>query len=307
MGNSMGNMMENKARYKGIIPPIVTPLKADESLDEQALRRLIRHCIAGGVSGVFVNGTSGEAMRVTEDVWEEAARVALEEGEGKIDVFCGAIDSSTSRAIEKVKRIKAMGGTLAVCTPAFYIRNFDQEEIIRHYEKICHASQIDIAVYNIPDTTHVNILPATIAELAELEQIVMYKDSCADWQQLQEAVMLLEDKNISVLNGAEELCFVSMLCGAQGCIPGLANFFPELFVELQGICEAGQVRKGFELQRRINAVRKCLGQGPSWMAVMKYLLEVYGMGDAFVSAPLAGMTKEQKEAVTATLRSQGVL
>ena len=264
----MRSMMENKERYRGIIPPIVTPLKEDESLDEQALRRLIRHCIDGGVSGIFVNGTSGEAMRVTEKVWEEAARVALEEGNGKVDVFCGAIDSSTSRAIEKVKKIKAMGGTLAVCTPAFYIKNFGQEEIIRHYENICSAGGIDIAVYNIPDTTHVNILPATINRLADLDRIVMYKDSCADWQQLQEAMMLLEDKNISVLNGAEELCFVSMLCGAQGCIPGLANFFPELFVELERLCEEQKVREGFELQRRINAVRKCLAQGPSWICLL---------------------------------------
>ena len=233
--------------------------------------------------------------------------MALEEGNGKVDVFCGAIDSSTSRAIEKVKKIKAMGGTLAVCTPAFYIKNFGQEEIIRHYENICSAGGIDIAVYNIPDTTHVNILPATINRLADLDRIVMYKDSCADWQQLQEAMMLLEDKNISVLNGAEELCFVSMLCGAQGCIPGLANFFPELFVELERLCEEQKVREGFELQRRINAVRKCLAQGPSWIAVMKYLLEVCGIGGSSVSAPLAGMTKEQQDVVMATLKQQGVV
>lgn len=299
--------MKNKERYRGIIPPIVTPLKEDETLDEQALRRLIRHCIDGGVTGVFVNGTSGETMRVTEDVWEAAARVALEEGKGKIDVFCGAIDSSTARAIEKVKKIEAMGGTLAVCTPAFYIKNFGQEEIVEHYERICNASGIDIAVYNIPDTTHVNILPATIARLAELDKIVMYKDSCADWQQLQETLMLLEERDISVLNGAEELCFVSMLCGAQGCIPGLANFFPELFVELGRLCQEQKVRQGMELQKRINGVRKCLAQGPSWMAVMKYLLEVCGIGEAYVSAPLAGMTKEQKETVMATLKGQGVV
>lgn len=303
----MRQIMENKKRYRGIVPPIVTPLKEDESLDEQALRKLIRHCMKGGVSGVFVGGTSGEAMRVTDAVWEEAARVAIDEGKGKIDVFCGAIEASTSRAIEKVRKIEAMGGKLAVCTPAFYIKNFDQEEIVRHYEKICDASGIELAVYNIPDTTHVNILPATIARIAKFDKIVMYKDSCADWQQLQEAMMLLDQENISVFNGAEELCFVSMLCGAQGCIPGLANFFPELFVELQRICEKKQVEQGYELQRRINAVRKCLSQGPSWMAVMKYLLEVCELGEAYVSSPLAGMTMEQQERVRDTLKRQGVL
>lgn len=300
--------MENKKRYRGIVPPIVTPLREDESLDEQSFRKLIRHCIQGGVSGIFVNGTSGEAMRVTEEVWEAAARAALEEGrKGAIDVYCGAIDTSTTRAIEKIKKIEAMGGTVAVCTPAFYLKNSDQNEIIRHYERICESAGIEIAVYNIPDTTHVNILPSTIAAIAKLDKVVMYKDSSADWQQLQEAMMLLDQEDISVFNGAEELCFVSMLCGAQGCIPGLANFFPELFVELEKICGEKKVKEGYELQRRINAVRKCLSQGSSWMAVMKYLLEVFGLGESHVSAPLAGLTGQQREAVKNTLKRQGVL
>lgn len=300
--------MENKKRYRGIVPPIVTPLREDESLDEQSFRKLIRHCIQGGVSGIFVNGTSGEAMRVTEEVWEAAARAALEEGrKGAIDVYCGAIDTSTTRAIEKIKKIEAMGGTVAVCTPAFYLKNSDQNEIVRHYERICESAGIEIAVYNIPDTTHVNILPSTIAAIAKLDKVVMYKDSSADWQQLQEAMMLLDEEDISVFNGAEELCFVSMLCGAQGCIPGLANFFPELFVELEKICGKKKVKEGYELQRRINAVRKCLSQGPSWMAVMKYLLEVFGLGESHVSAPLAGLTGQQREAVKNTLKRQGVL
>lgn len=299
--------MKNKKRYGGIIPPLVTPLNEDESLDEQALRRLIRFCIAGGASGVFVNGTSGEAMRVTDAVWEEVTRVALEEGNGQIDVFCGAIDSSTSRVIERIKKIEALGGTLAVCTPAFYIKNFGQEEIIRHYERICEASGIDIAVYNIPDTTHVNIMPLTVARLAEMERIVVYKDSCADWQQLQEAITCLVDKDISVFNGAEELCFVSMLLGAQGCIPGLGNFYPELFVELYESCQRKDVEQGYTLQRKINAIRKCLSAGPSWISVMKYLLEVSGIGQAVVSAPLAGMTEKQEHDVRQILIDQGVL
>ncbi|WP_215700993.1 dihydrodipicolinate synthase family protein [Clostridium sp. MCC353] len=299
--------MNNKERYKGIIPPLVTPLNADETLDEQALRRLIRFCINGGVSGVFVGGTSGEAMRVSDSVWEAAARTALDEAAGQVDVFCGAIDSSTGRSIEKIKKIEAMGGKLAVCTPTFYIKNFGQDEILRHYEKICRESEIEIAVYNIPNTTHVNILPQTIARLADNEKIVVYKDSCADWQQLQETIILLEDRDISVFNGAEELCFVSLMCGAQGCIPGLANFFPELFADQFKACREGRAEDAYGLQKKINRVRKCLGKGPSWVTVMKYLLELYGLGQPYVSSPLAPMNGEQKEMVQQVLKDQTLL
>ena len=66
----------NKEKYRGIIPPILTPLTKEETLDVPALKRIIDYCMEGGCSGVFVNGSCGEAMRVTDRVWEEAMNIA---------------------------------------------------------------------------------------------------------------------------------------------------------------------------------------------------------------------------------------
>lgn len=203
--------MNNKLTYTGIIPPIVTPLTPQEELDSDALQKLISFDIENGVSGIFVNGTSGEALRLPDHVWQETMRTALAASFGRIPVFCGAIDTSTSRVIERLKTIEECGGKIAVCTPPFYLTSFGQDEILRHYDAICRSTGLEIAVYNIPETTHANILPETISRLAEYDSIVAYKDSTADWQQLQRAMILLKDKDIAVLNGAEELCCVSML------------------------------------------------------------------------------------------------
>ena len=203
--------MNNKLTYTGIIPPIVTPLTPQEELDSDALQKLISFDIENGVSGIFVNGTSGEALRLPDHVWQETMRTALAASFGRIPVFCGAIDTSTSRVIERLKTIEECGGKIAVCTPPFYLTSFGQDEILRHYDAICRSTDLEIAVYNIPETTHANILPETISRLAEYDSIVAYKDSTADWQQLQRAMILLKDKDIAVLNGAEELCCVSML------------------------------------------------------------------------------------------------
>ncbi|NMA67183.1 MAG: dihydrodipicolinate synthase family protein, partial [Clostridiaceae bacterium] len=108
--------MNNKSRFSGIVPPLVTPLNKDEIVCKDSLHKLIDHCLNNGVSGVFVNGTSGEAMRVNDSVWEEMTKETLAYVGDRGVVFCGAIDSSTTRVIEKIKKIEALGGKIAVCT-----------------------------------------------------------------------------------------------------------------------------------------------------------------------------------------------
>lgn len=298
--------MRNRERFSGIIPPLVTPLTENETADLPALHRLLDHCIKGGVTGVFVNGTSGEALRVSDQVWEQMTRETLRRAEGRIPVFCGAIDTSTSRTIQRIRRIEDMGGRLAVCTPPFYLTSFGQDEILRHFDKIANSVDIEIALYNIPETTHANILPETVARLADYENIVAYKDSTADWQQLQRALIRLQDKDIAVFNGAEELCSVSMMHGADGCIPGLANFMPELFCELRQSCLDGDLEKSRQLQQTIIAIRSCLFVNGCWVSAMKGLLELFHLGTAHISAPLLELSKAQKDEIMEILKGSGI-
>lgn len=285
---------------------MVTPLHSNEMLDAEAEKCLIDYCISGGVSGIFVNGTSGEALRVSEKVWEDAARTAVTYAGDRIHVFCGAIDTSTERTIERIRRIEDLGGRIAVCTAPFYLTSFGQDEILRHFDKIAESVNIEIALYNIPETTHANILPETVARLAEYDNIVAYKDSTADWQQLQRALIALKNKDIAVFNGAEELCMVSMLCGADGCIPGLANFMPELFTALYQSCKTRELEECLKLQERINQVRKCIFVNGCWVSGMKGLLEVFGLGEPHISSPLTELTDGQKEEMREILRDCGM-
>ena len=299
--------MKNKEAIRGIIPPTVTPLKKEEQLDRSAVRKLIDYCIRKGVSGIFCNGTSGEAMRLPDRVWAQNTEVTLECVAKRVPVYCGAIDSSTSRTMEKVKEIERMGGEYAVCTAPFYLRNFGQDEILRHYDRICEKTDLSIIVYNIPETTQVNILPETIREMAGWGRIVAYKDSCADYQQLQREMILLEDRNISILNGAEELCAAAMLFGAQGSIPGLANFVPELFVSLYEACQKGEIEESYRLQKRIVEVRKVLQVNGCWMSAMKYLLKFLDLGSDEVSFPLQKLNSEEQKKADGLMRQTEIL
>lgn len=294
-----------KSKYTGIIPPIVTPLNENRTLDVEAFKKLIDYDLEGGVSGFFVNGTSGEALRLPDDVWASATQTILKYVDGRVPVFCGAIDTSTARTIERIKKIEDWGGTVAVCTPPFYLASFGQDEVLRHYDQICNSTDIEIAIYNIPENTHVNFLPDTLRKLADYDNIVAFKDSTADWQHLQRLLICTEDKDISILNGAEELCAVSMLFGASGCIPGLANFMPKLFVELRKAAIAKDVDKCYQLQKQINDIRRCIFTSGCWMAGMKGLLNLFQLGSDIVSYPLVSLTEEEKERVKDIIRPYG--
>lgn len=283
--------MKNKELYTGIIPPLVTPLTKDEALDSPALVKLVEGCIAGGVSGVFVNGTSGEAMRLPLNVWKKNTEEVLKIVDGRVHVFCGAIDSSTAGTIERLKMIEDAGGRNAVCTAPFYLSNFGQDEIIKHFERLASSTKLNIAVYNIPETTNVMIEPQTMKRLSEIETVVAIKDSTANWQHLQRVLMLLDDTDIAIFNGAEELCAVAMLYGASGCIPGLGNYIPQVFVELQKVCGQGNVKESYRIQKMINKYRTSIFVNNCWISGMKGLLREYGIGGDTVSFPVKSVSE----------------
>ncbi len=292
-----GTMKELRNVYNGIIPPIITPLREDETLDEENLEKLIQYCLNNGVHGVFAMGTSGEAMCVSRKVWKRTIEIALKAAKDKVPVFCGVIDSSTTRVIENIKELEQAGAEIVVATPAFYLQNTCQAEIIRHYEKICSSTALKVVAYNIPPTTHVNILPETIKTISRIDNIIAYKDSCADWEQFQRTLFLLEDSNISLFNGAEELCGVSLLFGAQGNVPGLANFFPHLFTDMYAAALQNDIAKVYDLQKKVWDVRKTLSVGKSWMSSMKFISSRLGFGSEKTTYPVEPLTDADKKKI----------
>jgi 4-hydroxy-tetrahydrodipicolinate synthase len=293
----------NKGKYCGIVPPIITPLLEDESLDEQAYTKLINYCIDNGVHGIFAMGSSGEVMNVTRKVWQKAVEVALQTAAGRVPVFIGAIDSCTKRVIENIKELEQLGAQIVVATPAFYQQNSCQSEIIRHFEQICRSTNLEVVVYNIPPMTHVNILPETILEIAKFDNVVAYKDSCANWEQFQRNLFLLEDTNLSIFNGAEELCAASLIFGAEGCVPGLATFFPKLFIDLYNAALAQDVRQVYELQKQVWDLRKVLFVGKSWMSAMKYIAQKMNLGSDKVSSPIEPLTAAERSRIDEIIKN----
>jgi len=298
-------MKAPKKTYRGIIPPLITPLTNNERLDEESLQRLIEFCISGGVSGVFAMGTSGEAMEVTTGVWLDTLKATIQYTRGRVPIFCGVIDTCTSRVIERIRMAEDAGAENIVVTPPFYLSVCSQDEIVRHFERIARATRLNIAAYNIPGMTQANILPETIRRIADIDTVVMYKDSAANWEQFQRNLFLLEGTKVSLFNGAEELCSAAMIFGADGCVPGLANFFPKLFVGIYEAGVKGDAAKAYELQKQVWEIRKTLSVGKSWMSAMKYIGGIYGFGNGKPAFPVEPLSAKEKKSIDQILEAYG--
>ena len=162
-----------------VITAIVTPFRADGSVDLDAFRELAAFLVDHGSDGLVVSGTTGEAPTLSDEEKLELFAAALETVGDRATVVAGTGTYDTRHSAHLTARAHELGvdGFLAV-TP--YYNKPPQRAIVRHFEEIAAATHLPVVAYNIPGRVVVNIEPATIARLAEIENVVAVKQALDD-------------------------------------------------------------------------------------------------------------------------------
>jgi 4-hydroxy-tetrahydrodipicolinate synthase len=285
-------------KYHGVIPPIITPVDENEDVDEKGFRALLRFCVDRGIHGMFVAGTNGETMALTQEQRDRAIKIALDEIGKDVPVMAGVMDTSTRRVIENIKRLEQMGGKCAVVTPIFYARHNSQDETIRHFEKICAESSIDIAVYNIPSFTGLKLTAATMSAISQLDHVAVIKDSSGDFGEFQKLLLKLrENHQISVLMGNTLLAGAALLLGADGYVPSIAPLFPELFIAFYDTAVTGNIEKMIALNKIIFDTNDLLGCAKNALAANKYGISLLGFTDKRLLSPLDPANSEEEKKI----------
>jgi 4-hydroxy-tetrahydrodipicolinate synthase len=285
-------------KYHGVILPIITPVDENENVDEEGFRLLLKHCTDHGLHGIFVAGTNGETMALTQIERERAIKIALDEMGNRIPVMAGVMDSSTQRVIDNIKRLEQMGGTCAVVTSIFYARHTSQEETVRHFEKISRKTNIDLVVYNIPPFTGLKLTAATMSKIAAIDKVVGMKDSSGDFGEFQKLLRRhAADPEIAVLQGTTAAAAASLLQGADGYVPSIALLFPELFVRMYEAGTRGDIKATLELNGLIAEISEILGMSKNATATNKYALSLLGFTHKRVIRPQDMTTPEEEKMI----------
>jgi len=233
--------------FTGCGTALVTPFRQDLSLDESTLRALVRRQIEAGINFLVPCGTTGESPTLTRAEHLRVVEITLEEAKGKVPVLAGAGGYNTREVIELAHEIEALGadGILSV-TP--YYNKPTQEGLYQHYRAISSAVRLPIVVYSVQGRTGVNVEPATLARLAQIENIVAVKEASGNIGQM--ATIFNEvPLDFIVLSGDDAVTIPLAALGGSGIISVASNEIP---AEMTAIAQAC-LRNDFVTARAIQA------------------------------------------------------
>ena len=234
--------------FKGSIVAIVTPFK-NGKVDEKALGDLIDWHIGQGTNAIVPCGTTGESATLDYEEHHRVIRFTVKAVNKRVPVIAGTGANSTDETIMITREAKKSGADGALVVAPYYNKP-TQEGLYRHYKAVAAAVKIPIVLYNVPGRTAVNILPATVARLAEIKNIVALKEATGDMKQVSEVIRLCGNK-IVVLSGDDFTTLPLMALGGKGTISVSANVAPKLVSQMCALWEKGRFDEARKIHYRL--------------------------------------------------------
>lgn len=290
--------------FHGSMVALATPMHVDGRIDFEAFRKLIEMHIEQGTSAFVVAGTTGESATLTHDEKRQVIRHATEQVANRVAVIAGTNAESTDKAIELTKMAMDEGvdGCL-IMTPA-YIRP-TQEGLFLHYQKIANEVAIPIILYNVPKRTACDLLPETIARLAQIPNIVGVKEATGDVQRTREILKLCGEQ-LDVYSGDDIVAREIILAGGKGVISVVANVAPRLMSEMCQAALKGDAALAEKLDQKLLALHKDLFVEVNPIPV-KWAMHELGMIPGGIRLPLTPLSSQHHETIRNALRQADLL
>ncbi|MET0187429.1 MAG: 4-hydroxy-tetrahydrodipicolinate synthase [Pseudonocardia sediminis] len=288
----------------GSIVAIVTPMREDGEVDHKALGELVERQVAAGTSAIVSVGTTGESSTLSVLEHTEVMRRTIEVAAGRVPVIAGTGANSTSEAIHLTRAARAAGADGALLVTPYYNKP-PQEGLYRHFRTIAEAVDIPQYLYNVPGRTACDMLPSTVARLAEVPNIVGLKEAKGDLDRVRELVAL-ELPDFALYSGDDGTARASMLAGFHGDISVTANVAPETMARMCKAAVAGDSEDASALDADLAGLHSALFVEPNPIPV-KWALAEMGLMPGGIRLPLVPLDEWHHEDVRSALRSAGLL
>lgn len=289
-----------KLILRGIIPPVVTPLINHKEIDVKGLEKLLEHLLRGGVHGLFMLGTTGEATSLTYQLRKELLKRTAAIIKNRIPVVVGITDTSIDGSLEIAEYSAELGLEGVVVAPPYYMP-ISQEEMRDYLENLVPKLPLPFMMYDMPSCTKLHMSVETIRKAKELGAIGV-KDSSGDMSYLY--ALIEEFKNspdFAIIAGTELFLPETILQGGHGAVAGGANIYPKLFVDLYNASLERDLDKIAVLRdkvMRINDTIYNVGKHNSRIAKgIKCALSVMNICDDYMAMPLRRHGKEERKKI----------
>jgi 4-hydroxy-tetrahydrodipicolinate synthase len=289
----------------GIIPPLVTPLKDRDTLDASGLERVIERVLTGGVQGIFVLGSTGEASSLSYKLRREMINLSCQIVQERVPVLVGISDTSLEETLSLARYASKCGAYASVLTTPYYV-HASQEELIAYVEELLRDLPLPILLYNMPKLTKLSWEISTIERLMQHPQIIGFKDSSGDMSYLHKlthAARVRPDWSIFV--GPETLMAEAVLMGAHGGVNGGAHIAPQLLVSLYHAAAQRDLERVRVLQNQLLQLGEVLYGNAAYSGAVfrniKCALAALGVCSDFMAPPLRSPGEDERNQMRAAL------
>ena len=288
---------------KGSMPALVTPFKGG-AVDFEALKALVDWQIAEGSTGLVPVGTTGESPTLSHEEHEAVVEAVVKAAAGRVPVVAGAGSNNTAEAIRLIRYAEKVGADAALVVTPYYNKP-TQAGLIAHFTAVHDACTLPIMIYNIPPRSVIDMMPATMGELAKLPRIIGVKDATAKLDRVSQQRAAC-GKDFIQLSGEDPTALGFNAQGGVGCIRVTANVAPRLCAEFQQATLAGDYAPALDYQDRLMPLHEAIFLEPG-LCGAKYGLSLLGRCRDEVRLPLVGVSDPVKVAIREAMVHAGLL
>jgi dihydrodipicolinate synthase/N-acetylneuraminate lyase len=290
---------------RGIIPPVLTPLADRDTLDAPAFERLLEHLIAGGVSALFILGSTGEApglsYRLRREIIDRGCAVVA----NRVPILVGITDTAFVESVSTAEYAAKAGASALVLSAPFYY-TLSQPAFRGYLERLAPLLPLPLYLYNMPSYTKFIIAPETVRFAAGIPNIYGLKDSSGDrayFRACLDAAACRPD--FAVLGGVEELLAEMVGEGAHGGVCGGANLFPRLYVQVYEAAARDDRETVGRLQKIVMTISAGVYRigdpGSSYLRGLKTAASVLGIGNGLMAEPYEPLAADDRAQLGAVL------
>jgi 4-hydroxy-tetrahydrodipicolinate synthase len=288
-------------QFAGVTVALITPFAKGE-IDFAALRRLVDWHVEQGTDCLAPVGTTGESPTLSHDEHERVMAAVVEQAAGRIKVMPGTGSNSTREAVRLTRFAKKAGADGALMVGPYYNKP-TQEGYYRHFAAVAEACDLPVVLYNIPGRTGSNILPETIARLAEIPSIVAVKEATGSLDQASHIASLCD---ITILSGDDSLTLPLMSIGGRGVVSVVGNIVPRDLKALVSSFDAGKVPEAIAWHKKLFALSRDLLSVATNPIPLKTAMKILGRDTGELRLPLCALDAAGEARIAATLKAYGL-
>jgi len=276
--------------FKGTGTALITPFKVDQSVDYDALKKIVKQQLDGGIDALIVIGTTGESPVIEFDEREKIISLVVKEVKGKIPVIVGTGTNNTKKVIELNKQAEDLKADGVLIVNPYYNKG-TQESLAEHYKFISERTKLPIILYNVPSRTGMNILPETVVRIHnECKNVVAVKEASGNISQIAHLISIKPD-SLSVLSGNDDQTLAIMASGGDGVISVFSNPYPAEMKKITDAILNNNLKLARELNNKYLSMMNALFVETS-PAPVKYVMSKIGLSENILRLPLVKATEK---------------